>query len=122
MTDQITKKDLQEFSDSVIGAVNKQLQGLDQRMGKKFQNVDKRFQNFEHRIDGQFFVIGRDIQELKQRMNEFDQKLDRLMNTLDVFLKRLTDFDDEFTLLKAEVDQIKEVFKEKFGITIALQR
>lgn len=86
--DQITKKDLKEFSDSMIGAVHKQLQGLDQRIDKKFQNVDKRLYAFEQRVDkkfgdleqrmdGQFFVVGQDIQELKQQMNEFDRKLER---------------------------------------------
>jgi ribosomal protein L29 len=48
----------------------------------------------------------------------FDQKLDKLMTTLDRFLKRLTDFEDEFHLLKREIARMKSVLREKLGVTI----
>jgi ribosomal protein L29 len=48
----------------------------------------------------------------------FDQKLDKLMTTLDRFLKRLTDFEDEFQLLKREIARMKTALREKLGVTI----
>lgn len=41
-------------------------------------------------------VINEHKTEVMQQMSEFDKKLDRLTTTLDNFLKRLTDHEDEF--------------------------
>jgi len=40
------------------------------------------------------------------------------MTTLDRFLKRLTDFEDEFELLKRDVSRIKAAMRERFGVTV----
>lgn len=141
MAEQITKKNLKEFSVSITKAMDKRLGGFERSMNKRFEDfgasIDKRFDNFEHSIiqtvgkqlqdfeernNAHFYVIETRLGNLGQRMEEFDRKLDRLMNTLDAFLKRLTDFDDEFTILKAEVDLIKDILKEKLGVEVALQK
>ncbi len=41
-----------------------------------------------------------------------------LPTVLDNFLKRLTDFEDEFTILKSEVKKLKLVIKEKLDVEI----
>lgn len=71
------------------------------------------------------------VNEIDERLHAMEARMDKkyakeatvreLTITLDKFLKRLTDNDDEFALLKAEVDLIKKIFKERFGIEIALQ-
>ena len=48
----------------------------------------------------------------------FNRKLDQLTTTLDKFLKRLTDFEDEFVILKKDVNHIKTVLKEKLGVNL----
>lgn len=59
------------------------------------------------------------FRKVEQRMDLFDEKLDKLITTLDRFLKQLSDFKDEFVILKSEVDRIKNVLKEKLGVDIA---
>lgn len=61
------------------------------------------------------------FQKLEGRMDEFDRKLDRLTTTLDNFVKQMSDYKEEFILLKGEVDKIKSFIKEKFGVEIAIQ-
>lgn len=89
---QITKSDLADFMDSVVNEIDNRLHAMEVRM--------------ETKMDAKY------AKEATVR---------ELAITLDKFLKRLIDYDDEFTLLKAEVDLIKKIFKEKFNIEIALQ-
>ena len=65
-------------------------------------------------MNDRFAMIGR-------RMDDFDKKLNKLMTTLDGFLKRLTDYDQEFAILKAEMTQVKSILKSNFGIEVSLQ-
>lgn len=107
MGDTITKKDLEEILDKKLD------QKLGQYQSAVIEAVDFKFQNLEQIMELRF-------QALEHRMGLLETKLDRLVTTLDNFLKRLTDHEDEFKILKAEVAQIKTVFKEKFNIEIAL--
>ncbi len=83
----------------------------------RFQKVDERFEVMETKLE----VMSNRIGNLEQRMDEFDRKIDRLTTTLDNFLKRLTDHEDELILMKADIDQIKAVLKEKLGVEILVQ-
>jgi hypothetical protein len=47
------------------------------------------------------------IAKLKIKM---ERRFDQLITTLDKFLKRLTDLEDEFTIMKAKIRKIEEVF------------
>lgn len=40
------------------------------------------------------------------------------MTTLDRFLRRLLDAEDEFTIMKKDVNQIKAVIKERLGVDL----
>ena len=55
---------------------------------------------------------------LEKLESRFNRKLDQLITTLDRFLKRLTDTEDEFAIMKKDLNQIKEVLKEKLDIDI----
>ena len=100
MADTITKKEMEglfsEQTKVILGA------------------MDERFQKMDMHLDTK-------LDAMTRRMDEFDKKLDRLTTTLDKFLKRLTDHEEEFTLLKADVAQIKAVLKEKLGVEILIQ-
>ncbi|MDP3935113.1 MAG: hypothetical protein Q8Q46_02785 [Candidatus Giovannonibacteria bacterium] len=104
MADSITKKDLEQYQKVVIDAVD-----------FKFQKIDSNFRSLEVHIDQRF-------EQLEKRMDSFDQKLEKLAITLDNFVKMMTDSKEEFVILKAEVDQIKSILQEKFGIKIAVQK
>ena len=61
-----------------------------------------------------FFILNPDTAVL-------EDTLQKLMVTLDNFLKQMSDYKEEFTILKGEVDKIKSFIKEKFGVEIAVQ-
>ena len=46
------------------------------------------------------------------------QKLDELTTTLDKFLKRLTDVEDEFVFLKEDLRRVKAVIREELGVSL----
>jgi predicted Zn-dependent peptidase len=43
---------------------------------------------------------------------------DNLTNTLDKFLKRLTDMEEEFTFMKEDLKRVKAVIREKLGVSL----
>jgi len=46
-------------------------------------------------------------------------EINKLANTLDKFLKRLTDFEDEFAIIKAKVSKIEKILHTKLGVSIS---
>lgn len=67
-------------------------------------------------IKSDFVLVRQDIAELKSDIGGLRESIQSLTITLDKFLKRLTDHEEEFTILKAEMKQVKQVLKEKLGI------
>ena len=61
------------------------------------------------------------FQNIEKEMSELRSEIRRLTTTLDNFVKMITDYKDEFIILKTEVDQIKKVLKEKLGVDILAQ-
>lgn len=108
MSDQITKRDLEEILDKKLE------EKLVQYQAAILEAVDSK-----HRIMQSGITEFR--AEVRNEISELQKDIRNLTTTLDNFLKRLTDREDEFTILKAEVDQIKAVFKEKFGVEILVQ-
>jgi len=60
--------------------------------------------------------VERKLEKMELRIN---QKIDKLTTTLDKFLKRMTDMEDEFTLMKQDINRLKRVIGEKLGIDLA---
>lgn len=76
----------------------------------------------DRKFDLKLAPIHQEIQELKNDIAVLREQIQELTITLDKFVKMMTDYNEEFALLKAEVDQIKSVLNEKFGIKIAIQK
>jgi len=72
-------------------------------------------------IEKKLFAIEQDIKEIKNDLSGLREQIQQLAITLDNFVKMMTDYKEEFVILKAEVDQIKKVLKEKLGVEIAVQ-
>ncbi|OGZ69756.1 MAG: hypothetical protein A3D44_04405 [Candidatus Staskawiczbacteria bacterium RIFCSPHIGHO2_02_FULL_42_22] len=84
---------------------------LARMMQKGFLGVDKRFDETDakiHRIEASIQAI-----DLK-----FSQKIDALTTTLDKFLKRMTDMEEEFTIMKNDLKKMKKVIREKLGVDL----
>ena len=87
----ITSKDLSELAKGIIEAV-------DFRLNKMETHFDMRFSSLENRV------------------SDIEKSISRLATTLDNFIKMMTDYKEEFVILKSEVDQIKKILKDKLGI------
>ena len=55
------------------------------------------------------------MEKMEERINK---KIDRLATILDKFLKRITDMEDEFEIMKADLKRLKKIIGEKLGIEI----
>jgi len=60
--------------------------------------------------------LEKDMERMELRIN---QKIDKLTTTLDRFLKRLTDTEDEFAIMKADINRMKKVIREKLGVELS---
>jgi hypothetical protein len=67
-------------------------------------------------MDYKMNVIEKRIDKMEER---FNQKLDKLTTTLDAFLKRMTDMEDEFAMMRNDINRMKKVIKEKLGVELA---
>ena len=124
MADTLSKHDIEhllsEQTKVILGAVDERLTLVDHQMDGKFgvleQQFDEKLTMMDHRMDEKLMLM-------EQRMDEKYAKestLQNLMKTLDHFLKRLTDYEDEFRLLKADVDKIKQILKEKLDTEVLI--
>jgi hypothetical protein len=66
-------------------------------MGKRFTAIERRIDKLE--------VL-------------FMEELDKLTTTLDKFLKHLTDLEEQFTFMKADLKRVKAVIRETLGISL----
>ena len=55
---------------------------------------------------------------LEKMEERFAKRLDELTKTLDKFLKRLSDIEEEFTFMKADLNRVKAVLREKLGLVL----
>ena len=106
---------LSEQTTVILNAVDGRLAIQDKKFQARFDVIDRRFDAQDKKFDARFDAIDRRFDKLEQR---FMQKLNSLTNTLDHFLKRITDMEEEFTFMKHDVNRIKAVLREKLGVAI----
>ncbi len=98
----LAKKDIQEL---LAGQTTVILEAVDEKLSEvKIEMV-----NMEERIDKKIEVL-----DLK-----FSEKFDKLTTTLDNFLKRMIDIEDEFTMMRNDINRIKKTIKEKLGVELS---
>jgi hypothetical protein len=95
----------------ILHAVDARLSAQDKKFEARFNVIDRRFDS----IDRHFDAVDKRFDKLEQR---FLEKLNSLTNTLDHFLKRLTDTEEEFVFMKHDVNRIKAVLREKLGVSL----
>lgn len=100
MSSEITKKDFEEVLDKKFD------EKMPQYQAAIIEAVDEKFNSLR--------------EEMYRLHKEIQEEIRRLTTTLDNFLKRLTDWEQEFIILKAEMDRVKEVIKEKLGVEVRI--
>ena len=97
-----------------VGSLDKKVGSVDAKVGALGEKVGK--------LESRFNVVDQETLDIKKRLDlmemRINQKIDRLMTTLDKFLKKITDMEDEFTFMKAEIKRIKSILQEKLGVTM----
>ncbi len=96
-------------------------------MSKKQSEKTIELKSIEKMLDKQTNVIlsavDVKISDLERRISKLEIKVDlrfnQLATTLDKFLKRLTDMEDEFTVMKLDINRLKKVIKEKLGVDLS---
>ena len=86
------KQLLNQQTDTILNAVDEKISAV---------RVD--MVNLEIRID----------KKLEAMEERWSQKFDKLTTTLDNFLKRMTDMEEEFTMMRHDLNRMKKVIKEK---------
>jgi len=96
---------------------------LDKQTTVILSAVDERINSFEKKSEGRLsiteiniiFAVDKKLQKMELRIN---QKIEKLTITLDKFLKRLTDMEDEFAIMKMDINRLKKVIQEKLGVDL----
>lgn len=118
----ITKTEIEELlgkqTKVILDAVDERFKKMDVHFDKRFEKMDayfdERFKKMDAYFDRRFTNIGNQLVGI-------EKNIQKLTTTLDVFLKRLDDNEQEFTLLKAKVDKIASFIKERFDVEISVQ-
>lgn len=86
----------------------------------KKKNQQLTSKEIERLLTQQTTVILNAVDERLRKMEiRINQKIDRLITTLDKSLKRLTDTEDEFEIMKADINRMKKIIREKLGVELS---
>jgi hypothetical protein len=55
---------------------------------------------------------------VNKRLSKLEQQYDQLLRTLNKFLKRMTDMEEEFEFMKADLSRVKAILREKLGVVL----
>lgn len=114
----VSKKEIERL---LNGQTKTILNAVDFKLGrtdKKLEKIELRLGKLEMRLAGLEARMGEVEIGLGKMETELNKKFDRLVTTLDRFLKRMSDLDDEFTMMKADINRLKVIIKEKLGVSV----
>ena len=114
---------LSEQTGIILQAVDESLSAQDKKFEARFDAIDRRFDAQDKRLEERFAAQNIAIltavdKRLEKFENLFRDELSRPTNTLDKFIKRLTDTEEEFVFMKHDVNRIKAVLREKLGVAL----
>lgn len=94
---------------------------IERLLGKQVQEIEQRIdKKVEDRLAQQTVIILSAVDEKLKKMElSISRKIDRLTTTLDGFLKRLTAAEDEFDVMKLDINRMKKVIREKLGVDLS---
>jgi hypothetical protein len=115
---------LESIEKLLSGQTSVILSAVDERLQKSEKRVDERLQKSEERVakllNSQTLVILSAVDEKLQRSEDrVNQKIEKLVMAIDRFLKKTTDLEDEFEIMKFDINRLKKVVREKLGVKLA---
>jgi len=122
MSDQLTMENLEKVLDKKFAENNAVLiEAIDakfQRTDAKIDKLDIRVSKLEIDVAGLKYDVAEIKTEMRERFQRIEENLVHLNELMDKFLKRQMDQEDELTIIKAELKQVKSILKEKFGFEV----
>ena len=86
---------------------------------KKQTEKNIKLKEIEKLLNQQTVVILSAVDEKLQKSEErINQKIEKLITTIDKFLKRLTDIEDEFEIMKMDINRLKKIVREKLKVDL----
>ena len=101
------KRLLSDQTSVILSAVDEKLQKTDIKISGVNQKIGM--------LDIGMAAVEKRIGKLEIKV---DERFDQLITTLDKFLKRITDIEDEFTVMKLDLNRMKKVLREKLGVEL----
>ena len=109
----IKLKDIEKLLDNQTKVI---LSAVDERLIVNktdiLANVDKKLLAMEIRM---LAAVDKKILQSEERIN---RKIDKLITTIDKFLTRLSKMEDEFEIMKFDINQLKKIVKDKLGVDL----
>lgn len=102
------KELLSDQTTVILDAVGERITNSEVKFDKKLLEVKIEIVNLRTEID----------KKLEAMEERWSRKFDQLTTTLDNFLKRMTDHETEFTMMKDDLSRMKKVIKEKLGVEL----
>lgn len=114
MTEPIKKEDIKEtFSEVIEPFANAIKEDFDQ-IDKKLDEAKKERGGLK--TDVVSLKVG--LQEVKTDLAEIKENIGNTFTKLDEFLVLYKKLDQEFTIMKEDIRRVKEVIKEKLGVSL----
>jgi hypothetical protein len=107
---------LSEQTSVILQAVDEKLSAQDKRIEEGFAAQAKEME--EKFVAQDIRTLAAIDQRLEKMEERFAKSLDALTKTLDKFLKRMTDMGEEFEFMKADLNRVKAVLREKLGVSL----
>ncbi len=72
-------------------------------------------------VNNRFDAVNDKFKENKSDHIRFEKKIDETWNLFDRYIKNQEDFRQEFVIMKAETDSIKEIIKKKLAAEVRVK-
>ena len=113
----ITKKDLDSAIAGAVESISEVIGNFANQVDARFNQVDARF----NQVDARFSGIENEIAEMKQDIIDLNASHERLLNTVDAFVKRIDDYETEQAARDSQFAKLLEWARkvsEKTGIPL----
>ena len=111
--------------DARFDDVDKRFIAIDKRfddVDKRFIAIDKRFIAIDKRFDEQTGIIldalDTRFSKMESQINDMRYDINFMQTTLESHIKGHADSDQEFVIMKEEMNQVKHVIHKKLGVEI----
>ncbi|OGL31074.1 hypothetical protein A3F37_04350 [Candidatus Saccharibacteria bacterium RIFCSPHIGHO2_12_FULL_41_12] len=96
MSDNATKKDLENLGKSLEASFDKK---IDKKIDKAVTDLSEIIANFAQQVDVRF-------NKLESRVDELDKKFDRLLQTIDGFVSRIDSYETENAMRDRQFERL----------------